>query len=285
MKPAAFHYHVPLSIDEAVALLGQLGRDARLLAGGQSLVPAMTSRLLQPTDLIDLNRIALAERPSVADGHLVIPPLMRHVDFAAGVAAAPLGPLLAELAGAISTWPVRLRGTVCGALAHAHPASLWGLAAVALGAQMLARSAHRGERPIASDAFFESMMVTALADDEMLVAVRVPLLASGTRWGFAKVTHRAGDYALAGALVLYTLKEGRVVDPRIAICGVEAVPRRIAAAETALEGRAPGERACNTAAECAAEAVDPAETTADERDHRRDLTRAVVLNALRRTMA
>lgn len=284
MKAAAFDYHAPASVDEALALLSRHGDEARIIAGGQSLVPVMTSRLARPSHLVDINRIPRAERPSVSAGRLRIPPLMRHVDFRHLDVAGPLAPLLAELSGHIAHLPIRMRGTFCGAVAHADPASEWCLASVVLGAEFIARSARRGVRNIPADRFFESIMATALADDEMLVEVQVPLLPANARHGFAEVSPRAGDYALALALVVYERDEKDIVNARIGVGGVEDAPRRLAEAEALLQRREPSRVLFREVADAAASLVDPVGDASGDAAWRRELTRAVVLRALERTL-
>ncbi|WP_420392669.1 FAD binding domain-containing protein [Acuticoccus sp.] len=284
MTAAAFDYHAPGSIDEAVGLLADHGTSARLLAGGQSLVPAMLARHARPAHVIDINRIARAERPTVLGGRVRIPPLMRHIDFDPVAVRGPLGELLAELSGHISHLPVRLRGTFCGALANADPASEWGLAAVVLDAELVARSAKRGARVLAATEFFEAMSATVLADDEMLVEVQLPLLPSGTRHGFCEVCPRAGHYAVAMALVVLDRDMDEVGDVRIGVGAVEPVPRRLPDAEALLSGRAPSRKLLREVADAAADLVDPHGDAFADAAWRRDLTRTVALRALERSL-
>ena len=152
MKPAAFRYHAPKTIDEAVAMLAEYAPDdGRVLAGGQSLVPTMAFRLARPHHLIDINGIAALDRLAVEDGRLVIGAGVRHQTFRRPVVAGPLGELLSAVMHHIAHYPIRTRGTFCGSVAHADPASEWCLVAATLGAEMVARSTrgrprHRGGR-------------------------------------------------------------------------------------------------------------------------------------------
>ncbi|RAH99823.1 molybdopterin dehydrogenase [Acuticoccus sediminis] len=284
VRAAAFDYYAPYTIDEALKLLAQYGVESRILAGGQSLVPAMTARHARPAHVIDINRIMQAERPSISAGRLRIPPLMRHVDFAPGAVDGPLGALLAELSGHISSLPVRLRGTFCGAIAQAEPASEWCLAAVVLGAEMVARSARRGARTIAAGDFFETIMTTTLADDEMLVEVQLPVLPPEARHGFYEVTPRAGNYALAMALAVFDQDEDEMTNVRLGVGAVEAVPRRFAEAEAMLNRRRPSKRLFREVGHVVAELVDPMSDQLADADWRRDLTRTSVMRALERTL-
>jgi carbon-monoxide dehydrogenase medium subunit len=285
LKAAPFEYHAPSSTDEALGILRAVGGDARVLAGGQSLVPTMATRLARPAHIVDINRIARMERPTVAAGRLRIPPLMRHVDFEAPAVEGPLAALLAHLATRIAVLPVRLRGTFCGAVAHADPASAWCLAAVVLGAEMSARSADRGIRNIPAARFFTTILATDLADDEMLVEVQIPLLPPAARFGYDDVKRRRIDYPLATALAVVEDGDGVMRRVRLGVGGVEAVPRRLAEVEAILEGREPGARLFRAAGDAAADLVEPVEDAAADPLWRRDLARAVVVRALERTVA
>lgn len=282
MNAAPFTYYAAASIDEAVSLLGTHGADARLLAGGQSLVPAMTARQARPAHVIDINRMARAERPTVVAGRVRIPPLMRHVDFVPGAIPGPLGVLLAELGAAIPGLPVRLRGTFCGSLAQADPAAEWCLAAIVLGAEMMARSTARGARIIPAAAFFDTILCTALEDDEMLVEVQIPLLSEDHAHGFAQVRPRSQSFALASALVVYERDEDEMAQLRVGIGGVEAVPRRLPEVEALLNARVPSKRLFREAGELAAEMVRPDGENAAEAAWKADLAGTVVTRALER---
>ena len=280
MKPARFEYHAPTSVDEAVQLLGTLAtEDGRILAGGQSLVPTMAFRLAKPGHLIDINAIAALEQIGTSDGALSIGACVRHAAFHRPVVAGPLGQLLSAVVHHIAHYPIRQRGTFCGSLAHADPSSEWCLVAATLGAQMIALSTG-GARTIAAGDYFTGIMTTALAEDELLAQVRIPLLAPDTRFGFREFSRRAGDYAIAMALVTFRINGGTIVEPRIGIGGAEANPRRIPQAEAALDGKPADAAAFNAAAEIAADAVEPMEDVQADATYRRDLVRAMTRRAL-----
>jgi carbon-monoxide dehydrogenase medium subunit len=263
-----------------VDLLGALAPEGgRILAGGQSLVPIMAFRLAQPAHLIDINRVPRLDRITVTDERLCIGATARHAAFEQPVAPGPLGPLLALLATQIGHGPIRARGTFCGSLAHADPASEWCLAVATLGAELIAHGP-RGVRTIDARAWFRGAMTTSLADDELLIEARLPLLQAGTRFGFCEQSRRAGDYAMAMALVTYRVAGGRIVQPRVGVGGAEAVPRRIAAAEAALDGQAPTDATFQAAADEAAAAIDPLEDREVSAALRRDLVRACTRRAL-----
>ncbi|HEV3184515.1 MAG TPA: FAD binding domain-containing protein [Xanthobacteraceae bacterium] len=285
MKPAPFAYHAPTSVAQAVAMLGKLAAaDGRILAGGQSLVPTMAFRLAKPAHLIDINGIAALERLAVEDGRLSIGACVRHAAFHRPAVARPLGALLTVVVRHIAHYPIRLRGTFCGSLAHADPASEWCLVAATLGAEMAAMST-RGTRTIAAADFFTGIMTTALGEDELLTAARLPLLAPDTRFGFCEFSRRVGDYALAMALATFRVEGGVIIDPRLGVGGAEASPRRIAAAEAALAGRPPEAAVLRAAAEAAADAIDPLEDIQADAAYRRDLVRAMTRRALERACA
>jgi carbon-monoxide dehydrogenase medium subunit len=285
VKPASFAYHAPTSVEQAVGMLGELAAaDGRILAGGQSLVPTMAFRLAKPAHLIDINGIAALERLAVEDGRLSIGACVRHAAFHRPAVARPLGALLTVVVRHIAHYPIRLRGTFCGSLAHADPASEWCLVAATLGAEMTAMST-RGTRTIAAADFFTGIMTTALGEDELLTAARLPLLAPDTRFGFCEFSRRVGDYALAMALATFRVEGGVIIDPRLGVGGAEASPRRIAAAEAALAGRPPEAAVLRAAAEAAADAIDPLEDIQADAAYRRDLVRAMTRRALERACA
>jgi carbon-monoxide dehydrogenase medium subunit len=172
-----------------------------------------------------------------------------------------------------------MRGTFCGSLAHADPASEWCLVAATLDAEIVAKSA-KSERVIAAKDFFQGIMATALAEDELLAEARLPMLAEGTRFGFNEFSRRAGDFAMSAALVTYRLADGKICDARVGIGGAEASPRRIAEAEAALNGKTLEDKAFRAAAEAAAAAIDPLTDHQTDAEYRRDLVRAVVRRAL-----
>jgi aerobic carbon-monoxide dehydrogenase medium subunit len=274
MKPAAFRYHAPKTIDEAVALLAEFAaEDGRVLAGGQSLVPTMAFRLAKPAHLVDINGVDALNRIAVVGGKLVIGACVRHAAFHRPVCDGPLGKLLTDVVHHIAHYPIRNRGTFCGSLAHADPASEWCLVLAALDGEVVAKSA-RGERIIAARDFFKGIMTTALRDDELLIEARLPLLPAGTRCGFYEFSRRTGDFALAAAVGLYRLDGGKIAEPR-----------RIEQAERALNGAAPGDEAFRAAAQAAMAAVDPMEDIINSAEFRRDLVLAVARRALERAAA
>jgi carbon-monoxide dehydrogenase medium subunit len=284
MKPATFTRHVPRTLDEALKILAQVApQDGRVLAGGQSLVPIMAFRLAKPAHLVDINDVAGLDRVMSDRKILSIGACVRHAAFHKPVVDNPLGKLLAFVARHIAHYPIRMRGTFCGSLAHADPASEWCLVAATLDATMVAKSM-RGERLIAAKNYFEGIMATALAEDELLAEVRLPLLARDAKFGFNEFNRRAGDFAMAAALVTYRLKDGMIIEARIGVGGAEPFPRRVAEAEAVLNGHEPDDKIFRAAAEAAANAVDPLVDHQTNADYRRDLVRAVVRRALEHSL-
>src|SRR5436190_6270025 len=184
MKPARFRYHAPKTIEEALDTLAEVApEDGRVLAGGQSLVPIMAFRLAKPAHLVDINGVEALRRLAIDGDRLSIGACVRHAAFHRPVVDGTLGRLLASVVRHIAHYPIRTRGTFCGSLANADPASEWCLVVATLDGQMMAQSAH-GTRTIAANDYFKGMMATALAPDELLAAVRLPVLPTDTHYGF-----------------------------------------------------------------------------------------------------
>ncbi|HXL49880.1 MAG TPA: FAD binding domain-containing protein [Xanthobacteraceae bacterium] len=285
MKPARFRYHAPKTIEEAVDTLAEVAADdGRVLAGGQSLVPIMAFRLARPAHLVDINGVDALRRLAVDGERLCIGAGVRHATFHKPVVDGPLGRLLAAVVRHIAHYPIRTRGTFCGSIAHADPAAEWCLVAAALEAEMVARSAG-GTRIIPAQDFFRGIMTTALNEDELLTEVRLPILPADSRFGFYEFNRRAGDFALAMALVTFRLQDGVIWEPRVAVGGVEPQPRRMVDAERALAGRAAERAAFEAAAAAVASAVDPLEDAVTSATYRRDLARTVTRRALEQAAA
>ncbi|HET7849422.1 MAG TPA: FAD binding domain-containing protein, partial [Pseudolabrys sp.] len=280
MKPAPFVRHVPKTLEEALAILAKVApEDGRVLAGGQSLVPIMAFRMARPAHLVDINEVAGLDKLKVENGALVIGARVRHAAFHKPMADGPLGKLLTAVVRSIAHYPIRVRGTFCGSLAHADPASEWCLVAATLDATIVARST-RGERPIPARDFFAGVMSTALAEDELLAEARLPLLPSDAKFGFNEFSRRAGDFAMSASLITYRESSGKIVEARVGVGGAEDHPRRIPQAEAALNGKIPDDKTFRAAAEAAASAIDPLEDHQTTAEYRRDLVRAVVRRAL-----
>ncbi|MFC3678361.1 FAD binding domain-containing protein [Ferrovibrio xuzhouensis] len=224
MKPAAFQYVAPTSLALALAALSDYGDWARLIAGGQSLVPMMNMRLAQPAVLIDLNRLPELDGIERTGDGLVIGATVRHHDLATSSLVRDLCPVLAVAAASIGHYAIRQRGTIGGSLAHADPAAQLPLVAVLLDAEVEVASA-TGRRRVAARDFFQGIMTTALAADELITAVRLPPMPPSWGWGFHLFERRAGDFAIALAAAIADLDPaGRIAGLRVAVGGVEARP-------------------------------------------------------------
>ena len=280
MKPAPFSYHTPRSTSEAVALLAEYAsQDGRVLAGGQSLVPAMAFRMARPAHLIDINGIAELGTLKVEGDTLHIGACVRHDAFERDSVPGPIGALLRKVVCNIAHYPIRTRGTFGGSVANADPASEWCCVMAALDGTAVLRS-QRGTRRVKAADFYQGVMATALEDDELLVSCELPILPPGTRSGFVEFSRRKGDFAIAMALITYRLDNGKMVEPRVAIGGAEACVRRFPDAEATLMGAVPDRATFVTAAEVAAAACDPMEDFNNTADYRRGLVRTMVERAL-----
>jgi carbon-monoxide dehydrogenase medium subunit len=237
VKAAPFVYHAPRDVDAATAVLAEHGEEAKVLAGGQSLVPMMALRLATPAHVVDIGRIESLGATTVDDDGIRVGANVsqRALERLSGLRRR--SPLLADALPLIAHPPIRNRGTVCGSLAHADPAAELPAAMLALDATFVARSA-RGARRIAADDFFVSFLETALEPDELLSDVHVPPTPTGAGSAFAELSRRNGDFALAGIAVhLVAGDDGTIVDARVAACGLASTPIRLRAGEDALTGR------------------------------------------------
>jgi carbon-monoxide dehydrogenase medium subunit len=260
MKPAPFEYHAPASLAEALTLLAELDDDEpKVLAGGQSLVPAMNLRLARPTSLIDLNRITDLAGIERQDGEWRIGAMTRHAEVEDSAVLRSELPLLPEVVGHIGYRPIRNRGTVGGSLCHADPSAEWPLLARLLRAELDVRSAS-GARTIPADEFFEGVFTTTLREDEILTAIRFPAPAGTWRWGFSEFARKAGDFAVVTVGTLLHLTDGVVAAANVVAAGVGPTATRLDEAEAALTGApATDSDARARAAAAAAEEVDPSD--------------------------
>ncbi|WP_207538469.1 FAD binding domain-containing protein [Sabulicella rubraurantiaca] len=280
MKPAAFDYFAPRNLDEAVALLAKHGEDGRVLAGGQSLVPTMAFRMARPAVLVDINRIEGLGHLSAQEGQLRIGALARHAHFESAVTPGPLGALLARVVRHIAHPPIRMRGTFCGSLAHADPASEWCATTLALGGTLVLRSAGADTREVAARDWFQGVFTTAIRPGEMLVEVRLPVLGPEWSCGFAEFSRRAGDFALAMAVCALRLDRGLIREASIALGGLGGRPVLALEAAATLLGQVPSAEAASAAAEAAAAHCDPHSDVHAPAEYRRDLVRAMARRAL-----
>ena len=255
MKPAPFQYQAAKSAAEAVELLARHGDEAKVLAGGQSLVPMLNLRLARPGVLVDINDAADLDYLREADGVLAVGALVRQRKLERW--AADRAPLIAEALRLVGHVAIRNRGTAVGSLAHADPASELPALLLCLDGTVVARRAG-GERLIPATDLYLAPLTTSLAADEIAVEARFTLPPAGAGWGFAEVARRHGDFALAGAVaVVWCGADGRVAGARVGFFGVGSTPVRGAAAEAALTGEMPTPARLQEAARAAAAALSP----------------------------
>lgn len=256
MKPATFDYQVAGSLEEAVSALAGASGEARVLAGGQSLVLEMNFRRVRPGLLVDINRIPELGMLEEADGTLRVGALVRHRQFERPVSADPLGRLLSRISVHIAHPPIRALGTMVGSLAYAHPAAEWPAAAVTLDARVELLGPG-GARTVPAGVFFRGPFGTACGPDELITAVRIPLLGGNTGVGFAEQRRTQASFALAAAVATMNVEDGVVTDARIGLAGVSDRPLRAREAEEALIGSPPSAETFAEAGRRAALAADP----------------------------
>ena len=267
-----------------MALLARHAGEARLLAGGQSLVPMLNFRLLAPAALIDLGRIEGLAYVREEDGAVAIGAMtrQRHAERAAAVAARL--PLLREALGWVGHLPTRSRGTVGGSIAHADPSAELPMTLLALDGAVVA-AGPGGRRTIAATALFDSMFSTHLGGDEIIVEVRIPAMAEGAGYAVEEFARRKGDFAIVGVAVALRRDGARCSHARVAACGIGSVPLRLTAAEQILEQEGVGTDALRAAAASAAAEIDPISDPNASADYRRHLAGVLVGRALTRAVA
>jgi aerobic carbon-monoxide dehydrogenase medium subunit len=282
MFPAAFDYRAPTSLGEVLELLGQHGDEAKVMAGGQSLIPLLKLRLASPSLVLDLGRVPLKGTSSDA-GTLRIGARTRHVDIERDTSLRSVCPLLAEAAPQISDPLVRNLGTVGGSLCHADPAGDWGSVMLALEADLVATSS-AGERVIPSSDFFQGPFTTALRADEVLTEVRVPLR-QRSGGAYLKLERKVGDFATVGVAVQVELDNGTVRRAGIGLTSVGPSNLKAQAAEQALAGREPTDEAIAEAARLAAQAAEPRDDVRGSAAYKRDVVRVFVQRGLKTALS
>lgn len=284
MKAAAFDYHLPASVEAAVGMLAELGDEAKVLAGGQSLVPVMAMRLGRPEHIVDVNRIGELEGITNSDGMVRVGALTRHRVLERDEVIGDAAPLLARAAPYIGHFQIRNRGTLGGSLAHADPAAELPAVAVALDADIEVRSV-RGSRRVPAADFFASAFTTALAPDELLTAVYLPVWGRGSGFAVAELTRRHGDFAIAGAACGVRVDGGRITRAAVGLIGMGSVPVRARAAEQALTGAAVGDADIEAAARDAVAGLDPLSDAHGSGAYRRRVGAHMIARALGQALA
>jgi aerobic carbon-monoxide dehydrogenase medium subunit len=279
VKASAFEYVRVTSVDEAVAQLAELGDEAKILAGGQSLVPLLNLRLAYPAFLVDINPIG--ELDFITNGSGVrVGAVARHRDVERSELVARANPLLAAAIKLVGHAAIRNRGTIGGSVAHADPAAELPTVLVALDGEIDARSA-RGARTIAAADFFEGFLTTTLQPDELLTEVRFPALAAGSGWSIQEFSRRSGDFGVVTvAVTLAAGTDGRISEARVAFGGVAGTAVRAPSAEAALAGQTPSAELWKAAGQEAAAGLDPPGDLHSTPEHRRHLAAVLTERAL-----
>lgn len=286
MKPAVFTYQAPRTLEEAVDGLAEHGSDAKVLAGGQSLIRLMNSRAETPGVVVDINRIPGLDEVSVEDGTVRIGALVRQRASETSPVIREHAPVFCEAGAEVAHVSVRERGTVVGSIAFADPCAELPTAFIALDGEAVARSA-RGERVIRGDELFLGPYRTALAEDEILVEARLPALPTKrTGSAFVEITRRRGELPVCGVATVVTLDaDRRIAEARISVGAVGDRPLRATAAEAALVGRNAGPDALREAGERAAGEIEPRPTVHGSASYRRHLASVVTRRSLTRAVA
>jgi CO/xanthine dehydrogenase FAD-binding subunit len=279
MKPAPFDYARPTSIGAALQLLSERSPAAKILAGGQSLVPMMNFRVVRPDRLIDINRISELDYLRVEGSDLVIGALCRHTTLKESDILKQACPMMRAAYEWVAHGPVRNRGTLCGNLCHADPASEMPAVVLAADAVMVLQSS-KTKRTVPAGQFFIGQYETATADDEILVEVRIPVAPKSRGWGFHEVNVRKGDFAIVAAAATLQVAAANVQAVSIAVAGAGSHAIRLPAAEQALVGRKADDTAFREAAAACAAAVNPTSDIHGSAEYRRDLTKTLVYRAL-----
>jgi aerobic carbon-monoxide dehydrogenase medium subunit len=284
MIPAAFDYHAPTTIGEATALLARLGEDAKVLSGGQSLIPLMKLRLTSPAHVVDINGIPGLAYIREAEGLLRIGALTRESELEESELIRTRYPLLHDTSKVIADPVVRNLATVGGNLAHGDPANDHPATMLAIGAEVVAVGP-RGERRIPIGSFFTGPFTTGLRPDEILTEIRIPLPAARSRGAYLKLERKVGDFATAAVAVQLTLDAGgRCEQVGIGLTNVGLTPIKAAKAEAALKGANPDEATITRAAELAAEASEPSADLRGSVEYKKDLVRVLTARALRKAI-
>jgi carbon-monoxide dehydrogenase medium subunit len=285
MTPANFEYHRPGSVDEAVALLGRYGEEARLLAGGHSLIPMMKLRLATPGHLIDLHGVTALGGIGEADGAVLIGAMTTQAEVMASDLLAARFPILRETAALIADPQVRNCGTLGGNVANGDPGNDMPAVMICLGASYVLSGAN-GERQVAATDFYEGAFTTGIGEEEVLTGIRIPLPPAGQGQSYHKLKRKVGDYATAAAAVALTLEGGTCGQAAVALTNLAMIPLHAEAAGQALVGTAVDQAAVDAAVAAAVAITDPAADMRGPVDYRKHvagvMTRRAIETALRR---
>jgi len=278
MYPATFEYHRPASVDEAVRLLSAHKDDAKLLAGGHSLIPIMKLRLATPKHVIDLRKITGLSGIREEGGAIVIGALTTHYTVESNASLKSKCPILTEAAAMIGDPQVRNWGTIGGSVAHADPAADWPAVVLALGAELKV-TGPKGARTIKADDFFKDVMTTALGPDEVLTEIRIPVPTGGAM-AYVKHPHPASRFAVVGVAAVLTVSGGKCEKASVAVTGVGPKATRAKGVEAALQGKALDPQAIAAAAEKAADGIQMSADLQGSVEYKQHLTRVYTRRAL-----
>jgi carbon-monoxide dehydrogenase medium subunit len=280
VKPPAVKYALAGSVKEAIALLSEHGTDAKVLAGGQSLVPLMNFRLARPSVLVDINRLDELDYIRTENGHLTVGAMTRQRDLETSPAVAAAVPLLSEAMRYVGHVTTRNRGTVGGSIAHADPAAELPALVAGLGAELLVEGPD-GPRSIAAQDFFVSTFTPAIEFDELLTGIRWPRLPAGTGTAVEELSRRHGDFAIAAAFAaVHLAADGSIDLVRLAASGVDSVPVRLHPAEAILTGSQPTPDVVDAAVASVADSVRPTDDIHAPAAYRLDMAAVLVRRAL-----
>ena len=280
MKPAPFEYFAPTSLDEAVTLLGAYGEDAKVIAGGQSLIPLMNMRLATPKYLIDINRIQGLDQVREVDGHLEIGALNRHSMIASSQLIQETCPLLAEVVNHVAHRQVRYRGTFGGSVAHADPAAEFPTVVTALDGEIKLVGPD-GARWIKPEEFFMGYLMTTIEPDEILTEIRVPVTPVGSGFSVYEFARKQNYFAIAGAVCLLSAEGDRVKQVALGLLGVSPAPVKPREAEDLLRGNVLSDKRVEEVAKSVMESVEPDSDLHASEDYRREMAGVVTKRALR----
>ena len=284
MFPASFGYVAARSVEEALQLMAKHGDDAKLLAGGHSLIPAMKLRVAAPRTLIDLGTVSGLSGVKIEGNHLIIGALTVHADVASSKLVRKHLPGLADAASVIGDMQVRNRGTIGGSVAHADPAADFPVILTALDASFVTRSSS-GSRSIAADDFFTDFYTTAMTANEILTEIRIPLPPSGSGTAYVKLPHPASGYAVVSAGVLVTRQSsGSCASARVAVGGVGSGPIRALATEADLQGKPLTPQVIAAAAAKAAENTNPMDDAYADAEYKRQMAAVFVRRAIEKAV-
>lgn len=284
MFPAAFDYQAPATLSEALSILAERGDDAKVMAGGQSLIPLLKLRFARPEVVVDIARLPGMGSVKRENGHVLVGALVRHVDVERSKELEGWLPLMVEASHWIADPLVRNRGTVAGSVCHADPSGDWGSVMLALGADLVAHS-KKGERVIHVDGFFDGPFTTMLRADEVVTGIRIPMPKGPAGGAYLKLERKVGDFATAGVAVQVEMDGKKIARAGVGLTAVGATNIKARDAEKALAGQEPSDKLIAEAARLAADAAEPKDDTRGSAAYKKDVVRVFVQRGLHTALA